>query len=689
MAQAQGSKRIYRNRDGADAVVWTVQPSASVVKKNADGSVGSDMRVTAYKTVGSTVTTYEWTSGTVLTGQPKPYYSIDGKAWAACGNLTIDEDGIKLIAYLGVKASVLATVTGNIRFKIMLNGVDLAFTPELPVVKDGADGASINIRGHVIGHGYDEGEYGAWRENDGITAEMRKKPFLVDNYGNSNVKTQVIYTPDGAMYGDMALYCETKENDAWVSDVDGHLWVWTADKWEDRGQFKGEPGENGSDGEKGDPGDPGADAVVWEVKASVGYLKVEKGYTFSRDIVVSGYKTVGEKKSTIDWMRYDEGEPTKSAQYRVDGGSWTACENLRQGVLLTGDVGLSASKLNTLKPKKYVQFRMVVGDTVVATTPEIQIVGDGLNVRGPQMWVNVEKDYQFYDRTLGNEWFDVVVHNNVFYSCKLSHTKIENSDGSYSPEPGNDGGEYWQATEKQEIVATYLLLAQRALIENLIVGEVQTLGSNGCYINIADGLVRVFGKPDSNGKQHTNIEFGVDESGMAVMKYFDNAGNLLYDLGPNGIRYISSTPEQWIEFALISVCGLSEDPVDDSYAIWATTGLPEQDNLETMFRYRSSRLNGVPNDTVNDDVVFYEKSLTSGKVDGWFTDSAALTDSDIYMQRANTNITWYLPAESDITSSNEAKLNSTMGSATKIYRRAMYKYIDGKIAAVQNFYFAV
>ena len=36
MAQAQGSKRIYRNRDGADAVVWSIQPSVSVIKKNAD-----------------------------------------------------------------------------------------------------------------------------------------------------------------------------------------------------------------------------------------------------------------------------------------------------------------------------------------------------------------------------------------------------------------------------------------------------------------------------------------------------------------------------------------------------------------------------------------------------------------------------------------------------------------------------
>ena len=682
MAKAQASAFIRRNRDGAngaDAVVWSIQPSVSVIKKNADGSVSSDMRVTAYKTVGSTTTTYDWANGIVLPGNPRPYYSIDGGSWTQCKPLSMDGgDGVMVKAYLGVTKSTLATVKTGIRFKLMYNGADVAFSPQLPVVKDGADGASINIRGHVIGHGFDEGEYGTWRENSDVTAEMRKKPFLVDNYGNSGVKTQVICTPDGAMYGDIALYCETKENDAWVSDVDGHLWVWTADKWADRGQFKGEPGENGADGEKGDKGDDGADAVLWEVKASVGYLKVEKGYTFSRDIVVTGYKTVGATKSTIDWLQYIDGEPTKSAQYRVDGGSWTACERLRQGAFLTGELGLTASKLNSVKPMKYVQFRMVVGGTVVATTPEIQLVGDGISVRGPQMWVNVADGFAFSDRTIGNEWLDVVVHNNVFYSCIQSHAK------SATIEPGTDGGAaYWKATEKQEIVATYLLLAQKALIENLVVGEVETIGSNGCHIHIINGLVRVYGTAGSR-----NIEFGVDESGMAVMQYFDNKGNLLYDLGPNGIRYISSTPEQWIEFALISVCDVNGEPCDYS-AIWATTGFPNDDTLEPLFRYCSSRLNGVPNDTVNDDVVFYGKSLDSGKAEGWYFDSVALTDSDIYMQRANTNIDWYLPVDNDITDANLALLNASMARATKIYRRALYKYESGKIGEVQNYYFAV
>lgn len=670
MAKAQASAFIRRNRDGADAVVWTVQPSCGVVKKNADGSVSNDMRVTAYKTVGSTVTTYDWASGAVLTGQPKPYYSIDGKAWAACGNLTIDEGGLKLYVGLGVKASVLATVTTNIRFKIMLNGVDLAFTPELPVVKDGADGASINIRGHVIGHGYDEGEYSAWRENDGITAEMRKMPFLVDNWGNNNVKTQVIYTPNGAIYGDMAIYCETKENDAWVSDVDGHLWVWTAEKWEDRGQFKGEPGSPGS---PGDPGDPGADAVLWEVKASVGYLKVEKGYTFGSDIVVSGYKTVGETKSTIDFLMYVDGEPTKSAQYRVDGGSWTACERLRQGAFLTGELGLSASKLNALKPKKYVQFRMVVGGSVVATTPEIQIVGDGLEPRGPRLWADIEPNSQLYDRSLGNEFFDMVIHYNVMYLCKLSHTK------SPDKEPGTDGGAaYWEQREWTDFVATYLLLAKKAIIENLVVSMVETSINGGSSIRIADGMMEVFGRPDAKGIKHKNIDFGfAEDKGFAVLRFYNNDGTLCYDLGPHGLRQFSSTPERWDDTILAPIADSEADILEDT-ASWAYTGIPSDGACVTYLTYIANTINGVPQGSDNGKLYMSDKSTL---VSGWYMKQ----ESHAVYSRKQGEAEWFVPVPADITTANYNILVIT--GAKALYYRTMYCYSNGVLTRTQNYYF--
>lgn len=61
------------------------------------------------------------------------------------------------------------------------------------------------------------------------------------------------------------------------------------------------------------------------------------------------------------------------------------------------------------------------------------------------------------------------------------------------------------------------------------VTQMETKAVGGATIKIHNGLLEVAG---TIGK--TNIRFGVNENGMAVMQYLDNAGNILYDLGPGG-----------------------------------------------------------------------------------------------------------------------------------------------------------
>lgn len=52
-------------------------------------------------------------------------------------------------------------------------------------------------------------------------------------------------------------------------------------------------------------------------------------------------------------------------------------------------------------------------------------------------------------------------------------------------------------------------------------------------VKIADGMISVYGRANA-----PNIRFGVNAEGYAVMEYYDNAGNLLYDLGPAGMSTI-------------------------------------------------------------------------------------------------------------------------------------------------------
>lgn len=65
--------------------------------------------------------------------------------------------------------------------------------------------------------------------------------------------------------------------------------------------------------------------------------------------------------------------------------------------------------------------------------------------------------------------------------------------------------------------------------------------SNKAKVKVEGSIMEVFGEGGN-----MNIRFGVDEdTGYAVLQYYDNDGTMLYDLGPNGLRYISVIEEKW------------------------------------------------------------------------------------------------------------------------------------------------
>lgn len=62
-------------------------------------------------------------------------------------------------------------------------------------------------------------------------------------------------------------------------------------------------------------------------------------------------------------------------------------------------------------------------------------------------------------------------------------------------------------------------------------GSVQTLDTGSGHVNIKDGLISIF-----NSGNICNIRFGLKD-GYMVMSYYNNDGQLLYDLGPKGLDF--------------------------------------------------------------------------------------------------------------------------------------------------------
>lgn len=87
---------------------------------------------------------------------------------------------------------------------------------------------------------------------------------------------------------------------------------------------------------------------------------------------------------------------------------------------------------------------------------------------------------------------------------------------------------------------TAALFTDGAINAALILAQMLTSqGLNGQMVRIADGLINIYGKAGT-----ANIRFGLNSSGQAVLSYYDDNGNFLYDLGPAGVASLSKVNAQ-------------------------------------------------------------------------------------------------------------------------------------------------
>lgn len=153
---------------------------------------------------------------------------------------------------------------------------------------------------------------------------------------------------------------------------------------------------------------------------------------------------------------------------------------------------------------------------------------------------------------------------------------------------------------------TAALFKDGAINAALILAQMLTSqGLNGQMVRIADGLINIYGKAGT-----ANIRFGLNSSGQAVLSYYDDNGNFLYDLGPAGVASLRKTDAkitsaQYIkaeDAGLTTPLGENVDlPWVDTTKSWYTA---TKDNnyilfvkgatgkTTTLYRYSAPRVNG-------------------------------------------------------------------------------------------------
>jgi hypothetical protein len=138
-------------------------------------------------------------------------------------------------------------------------------------------------------------------------------------------------------------------------------------------------------------------------------------------------------------------------------------------------------------PSKDIAISIVCRGVTHKRTVSFKTVADGQPgakgdrgpaLRGPQAWSDCAVGYMFQSGASGEEYKDVVLYGNNYYSCIKSHTKTGKETGVNN----TLSTDYWKLADKLEIVATKILLAQYALVKNLGVEAIDMKDANGNII---------------------------------------------------------------------------------------------------------------------------------------------------------------------------------------------------------------
>ena len=202
-------------------------------------------------------------------------------------------------------------------------------------------------------------------------------------------------------------------------------------------------------------------------------------------------------------------------------------------------------------------------------------------------------------------------------------------------------------------------------------------GHNGQMVRIADGLINIYGKAGT-----ANIRFGLNSSGQAVLSYYDDNGNFLYDLGPAGVASLSKTDakitsEQYIkaeDAGLTTPLGENVDlPWVDTTKSWYTATKDNNYILfvkgatgkkTTLYRYSAPRVNGkIVADSANGLSTYDLASAADGRT---------FTSRTMVKNGALTNLADGVFLTGDVTVYDNTKLVPSIKKGQSVTRPSFY-----------------
>lgn len=142
---------------------------------------------------------------------------------------------------------------------------------------------------------------------------------------------------------------------------------------------------------------------------------------------------------------------------------------------------------------------------------------------------------QYYRGNYGEPYLDAVTYGTNWFRCRNTHI----SSNSNKPVIGQTTA-YWEPAQNLDFIVTDLLLAETGYIKNLVVGGLRTGDRGTAHVEMEGATINFYGNLGT-----PSIEMQVDPyDGMAYLRFFDINHEELYDLGPNGIKWLRASTSE-------------------------------------------------------------------------------------------------------------------------------------------------
>lgn len=266
--------------------------------------------------------------------------------------------------------------------------------------------------------------------------------------------------------------------------------------------------------------------------------------------------------------------------------------------------------------------------------------------------------------------------NYSIYQAKAAHNTVESSVDN-KPGSGALWTTYWLEMENLGPVYTSFLLARKIQASEIetdsIVSKTLKTSASGPRIEIYGSILNVYGN-----FANPNIRFGINANGQAVLTYYDNNGNKIYDLGPNGFDWGSIIPASWSSTKLTKICNvLSGDtrPTWSDITAKAITSIKDvSDTTGSNYYqyYAGSNPSLTEADRVNEKYLFVSKDVASSKIaDGWYSYS---TNEQHLQYISNNTYDWIKPDPSAI-----YEFTPGVKDQDPIYMDQILEYVGGVV----------